>query len=243
MKQSTLNIGRILVWFSCGAASAVAAKLAVDAHRGEDVEVLYCDTLKYEHPDNARFMKDVERWIGMEIKLLKSPKFSDIMDVFEKEQFIVGVNGAACTRAMKRNVRLAYQSASDVHVFGFTADEQDRIESFERDNPNLNLEWVLRDAGVTKQDCYRIVQEAGIKLPEMYLLGYGHNNCIGCVKGGAGYWNKVRKDFPNDFQRMATMERKVGARILKRYFLDELPEGSGRYVPEKIECGTGCSRG
>lgn len=38
--------GRVLVWFSCGAASAVAAKLAVDKYRNDSVEVLYCDTLK-----------------------------------------------------------------------------------------------------------------------------------------------------------------------------------------------------
>jgi PP-loop superfamily ATP-utilizing enzyme len=40
---------RVLVWFSCGAASAVAAKLAVEKY-GDQCEVLYCDTLAYEHP-------------------------------------------------------------------------------------------------------------------------------------------------------------------------------------------------
>ena len=62
---------RVLVWFSCGAASAVAAKLAVDKY-GDQCEVLYCDTLAYEHPDNPRFMADVAAWIGKDIKLLKS---------------------------------------------------------------------------------------------------------------------------------------------------------------------------
>ena len=60
---------RKLVWFSCGAASAVAAKMAVDKY--PDCEVLYCDTLAYEHPDNMRFLNDVAKWIGKEIKLLK----------------------------------------------------------------------------------------------------------------------------------------------------------------------------
>lgn len=73
---------RHLVWFSCGAASAVAAKLAVEKY--PDCEVLYCDTLKYEHKDNPRFMRDVEHWIGKEIVLLGSEKYKDIYDVFDR---------------------------------------------------------------------------------------------------------------------------------------------------------------
>lgn len=53
---------RKLVWFSCGAASANAAKIAVQKY--PDCEVLYCDTFKYEHPDNRRFFVDIEKWIG-----------------------------------------------------------------------------------------------------------------------------------------------------------------------------------
>lgn len=52
---------RILCWFSCGAASAYAAKIACESY-GSELEILYCDTLAYEHPDNRRFMKDVEQW-------------------------------------------------------------------------------------------------------------------------------------------------------------------------------------
>jgi|TARA_R110000751_G_scaffold91327_1_gene179334 PP-loop superfamily ATP-utilizing enzyme len=38
-----MSEGRVLVWYSDGAASAVAAKLAVDKY-GERVTVLKCDT-------------------------------------------------------------------------------------------------------------------------------------------------------------------------------------------------------
>ena len=34
---------RVVSWFSCGAASAVAAKMALEKF-GPDVEVVYCDT-------------------------------------------------------------------------------------------------------------------------------------------------------------------------------------------------------
>jgi PP-loop superfamily ATP-utilizing enzyme len=248
MNQKDEKMNRVLVSFSCGAASAVAAKMAVDKY-GDRVEVIYCDTLKYEHPDNVRFLNDVSVWIGRRINIIRSTKYNDIFDVFEKTGWLVGPSGARCTTELKRNVRKAYQLPDDIHVFGLTADEKDRITSFE-DRNDISIDWILRDNNVTKQDCYRIIQKAGIQLPAMYLLGYNNNNCIGCVKGQSGYWNKIRVDFPEVFDRMAKFERKINVAINKSYkgdgkrkrvFLDELDPKAGHGVPmPDIECGVMC---
>jgi hypothetical protein len=244
-------MSRVLIWFSCGAASAVTAKLGLE--KFPQAEILYCDTLAFEHSDNRRFMADVERWIGREVKVLKSQKYTDIYDVFRKTRYIVGTRGATCTRALKREVRLEYQQPDDTHLFGLTADEGKRIAEFEQRNPELFLEWILRDHQITKADCYRILQEAGIELPAMYKLGYKNNNCIGCVKGGMGYWNKIRRDFPEAFQRMAAVERELNAAVCRKetkengkrksypVFLDELKPTDGRYDEEPdFECGPQC---
>lgn len=239
--------GRVLVWFSCGAASATAAKYTVEKY--PDCEILYCDTLKFEHPDNARFLDDVSNWLNKPIKILKSKKYSDIYDVFDRTGWLIGVGGARCTTELKRKVRKDYQQEGDLHIFGLTSDEQNRIDRFEDNNPDLYLEWVLSDNNITKNDCYKTIQEAGIELPEMYKLGYNNNNCIGCVKGASGYWNKIRRDFPKEFDRMAKQERKMNVAINKRYegkkrirvFLDELDPKAGRDVPlPDIECGVLC---
>ena len=244
-------MSRVLVWFSCGAASAVAAKLAVQKY-GDRCEVLYCDTLAYEHPDNKRFMDDVAKWLGVEIRVLASSKYKDIFDVFRKTGWLVGPKGARCTTELKKNVRKAYQRPDDIHVFGLTSDESERIERFEDQN-DVNAEWVLRDANYTKKDCYQALAQAGIELPAMYKLGYNNNNCIGCVKGGAGYWNKIRVDFPDAFDRMAKVERELNVAIIRttkvvdgkpvrqKVFLDELDPNAGRDVPQPdIDCGALC---
>lgn len=244
---------RILSWFSCGAASAVAAKLASEKYPDDRLEVVYCDTLAYEHPDNRRFLRDVSEWIGREIVLLRSERYADIYDVFNQTGYLVGVAGARCTTELKKNVRKKYQRADDLHIFGFTSDEARRIDDFVDSNPELYLEWVLRDNNITKRDCYRILREAGIEVPIMYRLGYRNNNCIGCVKGQAGYWNKIRRDFPDIFQKMSKQERKMNVAINKTYkmvngqrtrvrvFLDELSPTAGRYKEEPdIECGVLC---
>lgn len=246
MKQSFMFDRRVLVRFSCGAASAVAAKMAVEQY-GDAVEICYYDLFASEHPDNRRFLADVERWTGKTVTILRSRKYANIWDVFRGERYIVGKDGAPCTREMKRRVGKEYADISDWNVFGFTADEGKRIERFEDANRMLSCIWILRDAGITKGDCYRIVQAAGIELPAMYRLGYRNNNCVGCVKGGAGYWNKIRSDFPVAFARMAALEREIGHAICRvkgePCYLDELPPDAGRYDGEPdIECGPQCVR-
>lgn len=238
---------RIVSWFSCGAASAVATKMAVDKY-GE-ITIVYCDTGS-EHPDNRRFLKDCEKWFGQEIKTIKSEKYTDTWDVFRKTRYLAGVKGARCTTELKKVLRNKFQQVDDVQIFGFDGTEAVRARKFRENNPEVNLQTPLIDAGLSKKDCFEKLTLAGIALPAMYLLGYKNNNCIGCVKGQAGYWNKIRRDFPDVFNRMVDMELELGVAINKTYagdgkrkriFLRDLPPDMGRYVDEKpLSCGVLC---
>jgi hypothetical protein len=105
----------------------------------------------------------------------------------------------------------------------------------------------LLDQGVIKQDCFRILQAHGIEVPEMYRLGFNNNNCVGCVKGGIGYWNHVRKHFPEVFDRMCDVEAIIGATCLREVVdgrsiplsLRDLDPNRGRHEPMFVEdCGS-----
>ena len=74
----------------------------------------------------------------------------------------------------------------------------------------------------------------------MYDLGYMNNNCIGCVKGGMGYWNKIRKDFPEVFNSRSKLERDIGHSCIKGVFLDELDPNRGRSNEVIPDCGIMC---
>jgi hypothetical protein len=142
-------------------------------------------------------------------------------------------------------MRKKFEQAGDRQVFGYTLEEQDRVDRFIDANNDVNLWSILIEKNLTKQDCLAILERAGIELPAMYKLGYQNNNCIGCVKGGLGYWNKIRHDFPEQFDRMAKMERTLNAKILKhngeRIWLTDLPKNAGDYPTEQaIECGIFC---
>src|SRR3990167_3825590 len=114
---------RVLAWFSCGAASAVAAQVAIERF-GDRVEVVYCDTMKSESPDNPRFMADVGRWLGRRITVIASEKFLTVEEVWAKSRYMSGPDGAPCTVEMKKVPRFKFQTADDTHVFGLTADER-----------------------------------------------------------------------------------------------------------------------
>lgn len=243
---------RHLVWFSCGAASAVTAKLAV--MQLPNVEVLYCDVSKDEHPDNMRFLADVERWIGQPIIKLKG-EFDSILDVFRTHRYMSGTGGARCTVEMKKKLHFAYQRPGDVHLFGFTANEKQRIKDFNERNHDLNLRWLLAEAGIDKAECFGILKFAGIEIPALYKLGFKNNNCIGCVKASSpAYWALVRQVAPERFAELAKISRELGVRLValgwkkkipNRVFLDELPPGDPetfkRYgKQEDISCGPEC---
>ena len=77
---------RTVVWFSAGAPSAVAAKLMLA--KGPCM-IAYTDPGS-EHPDNERFIRDCEEWFGQEVVRLRSDKYTDTWDVWERTRFLVG---------------------------------------------------------------------------------------------------------------------------------------------------------
>jgi len=238
---------RIVCRYSCGAASAVATKLTLGKYGHDRVWITYSDPGS-EHEDNKRFLSDCEVWFEQKVTVLRSEKYADTWAVWEGERFIKGKTGAPCTGLLKRAPTYPVSRPDDVLVFGYTKEERKRADRFREQNFEQSVEFPLIDAGLSKEDCLAMVQRAGIALPVMYGMGYGHNNCIGCCKGGMGYWNKIRKDFPEVFDRMAALQRKLGKNT---YFwrekdgtpipLDDLAPDRGRIEDEpNIECSVSC---
>ncbi len=211
---------RIVCWFSCGAASAVATKLAIEENnRSESPKELIIASifLADEHQDSERFKDECSNWFGQEILSLQNEKYNASVDmVIKKTRYMSGVRGARCTKELKKQVRLDWQNHDDIHVFGMTSEEERRIDNLIDSEPELELWAPLIDKGYTKSDCFKVLNDAGIELPEMYKLGYHNNNCIGCLKAaGAGYWNKIRVDFPDVFKRRAMQEKMINVALVK----------------------------
>jgi len=247
MKKSNETIA---VWFSCGAASAVAAKLTLDMYGGGSQVRVLNNPVAEEDADNLRFRADVESWLGVPVETVSSSRYptNSAVDVWEKRKFMSGPKGAPCTIELKKMARQEWEknNRADWHVLGFTADEKTRHDRFVL-TERSNVLPVLIDAGITKAECYRILLAAGLKLPRVYDMGYPNANCIGCVKATSPtYWNHVRQQHPDVFQDRAEQSRRLGARLVRvdnrRLFLDELdPTAKGRSMKSMdIDCGIFC---
>jgi hypothetical protein len=231
---------RTLSWFSCGAASAVATKLTPDA------EPVYCET-GAEHSDNERFLADCERWFGRKVTRLKSDKYADTWDVWTRERYLAGFQGAPCSVRLKAAPRLAFQRPDDIHVLGYTADATDasRAKRLRANYPEQTIVTPLLERGLMKEHCIDMIQRAGIALPPMYALGFKNNNCIPCSKAQSpSYWALMRRHFPIEFNRFATLSRQLEMRLCKlddrKIFVDEVPLDQPTTDPIQPSCDFLC---
>lgn len=243
-------MSRVIVWFSCGSCSTVALERAIKKYK--DVIPVYCfvgrDEYSGEHIDNERYLKDVESLFNVKIIRLQSKKYLSPHDVYRKTGWINGTGGARCTVELKKRLRFEFQQPDDIQIFGYAYDEQDRQGIFNNAYPEVYTDYILNDEKLTKANCKGLVWKWGLTLPIMYQQGYNNNNCIGCVKGGKGYWNKIRIDFPETFNEMAKIEREIGAtcikekigEVTKQVYLDKLKPGTGNHKAENITCDFTC---
>lgn len=232
---------KIVSWFSAGVSSALATYYSIKNY--QDVEIIYID-IDDQHTDSLRFVKDCETWFNKKIKILRS-SYRSVDNACRCFGFINGVGGARCTLTLKKRVRKDWEKENKPthYVWGFDCSKREKERSHRviESMPEYQHIFPLIENDKTKEDAHGILKHYGIKRPIMYDLGYPNNNCIGCVKGGMGYWNKIRKDFLEVFNSRVKMERDIGHSCIKGKFLDELKENEGR-EPDMIleDCGIFC---
>ncbi len=226
-----------VVWLSAGVSSFIAGYLSKDVDK-----FIYID-IDNQHPDSLRFIKDCEKVLERPIEILKS-EYSSVENVIRKVKAVNTPYGAPCTRILKKLVRQQWEQEHKydlTYVWGFDCNESKRAERLKNTMFEFNHEFPLIDNCISKEEAHGILKRLGIKRPVMYDLGYNNNNCVGCVKGGMGYWNKIRNDFPDVFDHMAKLEREIGYSCIKGVFLDELDPNRGRMTTEIMpECGIAC---
>jgi hypothetical protein len=232
---------KVICWWSGGITSAVACKVALDLFGDKNsVRIIMIDT-RNEDDDTYRFKANCEDWYGQPIEIIsaiKKPNYSrscsknmdvdytfvdigaeykDIQDVWTKHKSLNVATGAICSTELKRRVREKWQEENeyDYQVFGFEFDKKEcnRALGLHKNHPKAKGIYPLLMMAYDKDECLRIVQEAGIEIPRTYQLGFRNNNCFktGCVQGGIGYWQKMERDFPEKFDAMAKMEHELTA--------------------------------
>lgn len=234
------TINPVLAWWSGGVTSAVACKLTLEKYSNVRIVYIHIGT---HHDDTLRFKRHCELWYGQVIEQVQSKFFYDQFQVIHKKKFINSPYGAPCTNELKKKLReQIMKEPYHCQIWGFEF-ELSQINRAIRMSEQYSFvsEYPLIDNKLNKEQCFGILQLAGLKKPAMYSQGYNNNNCIGCVKGGKGYWNKIRKDYPKVFKKMADLETEIGATCIKDVALKDLDPNVG-ILPTEImpNCGLFC---
>lgn len=207
----------VIAWWSGGVTSAVTCKICADWFSIENVRFVFIDTHN-EDDDTYRFKAECENWYGKKIETISNLDFASIREVWYKNLSLNVSTGAICSYKLKRITRERFEKDNkfSFQAFGFDLDEVKRARAMKLNNPSSRPIFPLIANLISKRECIKIIQEANslfvkLILPKAYTLGYGNNNCwkTGCVQGGIGYWQKIRREFPDKFDAMANVEHEL----------------------------------
>ncbi|MCH6574668.1 MAG: phosphoadenosine phosphosulfate reductase family protein [Bacteroidetes bacterium] len=213
-KQYTNQKKDIICWWSGGVTSAVACKLAIDIYGKNRCRIIMIDT-KNEDDDTYRFKQDCEKWYSIKIESLTAigVKYDSIEDVWFDYESLNVAKGAICSSELKRAIRLKFQKENNIthQVFGFDISEPNRAKNIKRNYPDSKPIFPLLMYGYSKKETISILEENNIEIPRVYKFGFNNNNCFktGCVQGGIGYWYKMKREFPDKFDKMAAIEHEL----------------------------------
>lgn len=228
-------------WISSGVSSFISGYLERDTID----KFIYID-IDDQHPDSMRFIRDCEKVFGKKIEILKSP-YGSVESAIRAAGIIRNARNGfyVCTNWLKKRIRKEWEydhrNYDITYVWGFDCNEKRRADNLVESMPEFTHCFPMIERDISKQEAHGMCESLGVHRPIMYDLGYNNNNCVGCMKGGMGYWNKIRVDFPDVFESRSKLEREIGASILKECYLDELDPNRGRMSDEILtDCNIFC---
>jgi hypothetical protein len=199
-----------VVMFSGGLGSWLTARRVRDEimdPEADTMTLLFADT-RMEDQDLYRFLTSAAVDIGV-AELVVVAEGRDPWQVFFDERYLGNSRIDPCSKILKRQFLRRWlekhrDPASTVVHLGIGWDESHRFEKAQR----YWEPWTVR-APLCEEpylplslDAYRErLQEAGIKMPRLYEMGFAHNNCGGfCVKAGKGHFRRLLEAMPERYR-------------------------------------------
>ncbi|NLN41884.1 MAG: hypothetical protein GX160_07885 [Clostridiales bacterium] len=191
-----------IVFFSGGIGSYYAAKRVVEKHGKSNVILLFTDT-KMEDDDLYRFLDDASK--KLDVELVKIADGRTPWEVAFDVKFLPNSRIAPCSHILKQKVARKYieehfKADECILYLGIDWTEQHRTAAPIKHWAPYKVEFPLcQPPYLTKKDMLsKLEKEEGIKVPELYKLGFAHNNCGGfCFRAGIGHFKHLLETKPD----------------------------------------------
>jgi hypothetical protein len=195
---------RHIVTLSGGVASAYVADMVLRDHPDA---IFYFNDVKWEHEDLYRFLSDLENY--WQKKITYDNDGRDPEQVFYDQNFLGNNRVPLCSRVLKAERLQKYVTQGDVVYFGIDASEAHRSIKIRKIYQKLGVitRFPLIDNQIFKPQMFTWLERISIEIPELYKLGFTHNNCHGgCVRAGKRQWVHLLKVFPNVYAERERLE-------------------------------------
>lgn len=197
---------RNILLLSGGKDSTSLAIYMRDHHPEIDMEYVFCDTHK-ELPETYEYLTRVEAYLGKKVERLSSDLgergFDHWLDVYR--EYLPSPQMRWCTRKLKIEPFEQYVGDDPVHLYvAIRADE--RREGYISTKPNITPIYPFKEAGITKADVFRILDESGIGLPEYYKWRT-RSGCFFCFFQRRIEWVGLLETHPDGFKEAQSYEK------------------------------------
>lgn len=171
-----------------------------------DMEYFFCDT-GAELPETYEYLTRLEVILGKPIARLNASRgFEHWFEVFRGA--LPSPQMRWCTRNMK--IKPIEEWVGDEPVVSYVAiraDESNR-KGYISTKPNIKTRFPFVEDGVTHDDVLRILEDAGIGLPEYYEWRT-RSGCYFCFYQRKAEWVGLAERHPELFERAIAIEQKV----------------------------------
>jgi 3'-phosphoadenosine 5'-phosphosulfate sulfotransferase (PAPS reductase)/FAD synthetase len=175
--------------------------------RAPEMEYAFCDTGK-ELPETYEYLARLEAFLGKPIVRLNADRgFDHWLQVYGG--YLPSSRMRWCTRQLKLKPFERYAGDDEVVSYvGIRADE-DR-EGYVSTKPNIKARFPFKEAGITHADVLRILEEAGLGLPDYYRWR-SRSGCYFCFFQRKEEWAGLLEHHPELFEEAKAYEKLDGA--------------------------------
>jgi 3'-phosphoadenosine 5'-phosphosulfate sulfotransferase (PAPS reductase)/FAD synthetase len=170
-----------------------------------EMEYFFCDTGS-ELPETYEYLQRLEAALGKPIVRLNSERgFDHWLWVYQGA--LPSPQMRWCTKAMKIKPLEEWIGADETYSYiAIRADEH--RQGYVSHKPNIHPVFPFKEDGITKDDVMRILEDAGVGLPEYYEWRT-RSGCYFCFFQRKSEWVGLAERHPDLFERAVAYEDKV----------------------------------